>query len=741
MIEAARGEARRLRHGHLGVEHLFLALLEDEAVAARLGAHGLDAPALRDAVRREAGTGRAGAAATLAPTPRLSALLARAGGASAAPALLRALLEDGDSLPARYLRALGHEPPLLLDAPAEEAEDADATRVSGTAVSVPAPPPSPPAAAQRSPAPAVPITFPTPTLDEWGRDLTKLARLGELGDAIGRDKEIRQVVTVLTRTQKASPLLLGEAGVGKTAIVEGLAVLIARGQGGSFLSGRRIVELDVAGLLAGTSYRGQFEERVRQVLKEATQAREVILFIDEIHTLMGAGVTSSSSVDAAGMFKPALARGEVRCIGATTQDEYARHIRKDPALERRFSPIQVDELGDEATRAVLVHVARRILDRHAQQGRTLELAPEVVPSALKLTGRYVRDRHQPDKAIDALDLACARVVVDGRTAVTAADVAQVVSDWTGIPAGRLSADEERRYAGMEEALKERVVGQDRAVVEVSRAVRLSLAGLKPARRPLGVFLFMGPSGVGKTRLAKELAAFLFSSEDALLRFDMNEFQESHTVSTLIGSPPGYVGSEKGGVFSEALRRRPYSVVLLDEIEKAHPDVMNVFLAAFDEGRITDNQGRLVDCANALFVLTSNLREEARMGYTAGEANPRRALTRHLRPELVNRITEVVAFAPLGRPELLRILELLLAEREHALREARQIALTLDPAVKELVLERGFDPELGARPLERALDTLVMKPLADALFRGALGGGTVRAILRAGEVAFETGAQG
>jgi ATP-dependent Clp protease ATP-binding subunit ClpC len=294
---------------------------------------------------------------------------------------------------------------------------------------------------------------------------------------------------------------------------------------------------------------------------------------------------------------------------------------------------------------------------------------------------------------------------------------------------------------MEEALKERVVGQDRAVVEVSRAVRLSLAGLKPARRPLGVFLFMGPSGVGKTRLAKELAAFLFGSEDALLRFDLNEFQESHTVSTLIGSPPGYVGSEKGGVFSEALRRRPYSVVLLDEIEKAHPDVMNVFLAAFDEGRITDNQGRLVDCANALFVLTSNLREEARMGYTAGEANPRRALTRHLRPELVNRITEVVAFAPLGRPELLRILELLLAEREHALREARQIALTLDPAVKELVLERGFDPELGARPLERALDTLVMKPLADALFRGALGAGTVRAVLRAGEVAFEPGAHG
>jgi ATP-dependent Clp protease ATP-binding subunit ClpC len=718
LLAGAGEEARRLKHGHLGVEHVFLALLRDSHASALLEAQGLEPAKVREALRREAGLGLTTSTVPLEPTPRLTTILERAEALGPEPgttSVLQALLDEGQSLPARYLRSLGQDPATLLTRQAAAA-DTDATHTS-----------------------LAPVHFPTPTLDEWGRDLTNLARLGELGDAVGREKEIRQVATILTRTQKASPLLLGEPGVGKTAIVEGLAVLIAREEGGPFLAGRRIVELDVAGLLAGTSHRGEFEQRVRQVLKEAAQAPDVVLFIDEIHTLTGAGMTSSGALDAAGMFKPALARGEIRCIGATTQAEYARYIRKDPALERRFSPIVVEELGEEETLSVLRHVSRRILAKHARHGRTLALAPEVLASALKLTSRYVRDRQQPDKSIDALDLACARAVVDERPEVTIADVAQVVSDWTGIPAGRLSDDEERRYAGMEEVLKARVVGQDPAVDEVSRAVRMALAGLKPARRPIGVFLFLGPTGVGKTRLAKELAAFLFSSENALARFDMNEFQERHSVSTLIGSPTGYVGSEQGGLFSEALRRHPYCVVLLDEIEKAHPDVMNLFLAAFDEGRITDNRGRVIDCSNALFVLTSNLREEVRMGYgttaSAGAA-PRRALARHLRPELVNRITEIVTFAALDRKALASILELLLAEKEKALQEMRQITLAVDPAVKELVIDDGFDPQLGARPLERALDTLLMKPLSDALFRGELRPGPVRAVLREGQVAFE-----
>ena len=724
LLAGAGEEARRLQHGHLGVEHVFLALLRERDAAALLEAQGLEPATVRENLRREAGVGLATPSAPLALTPRLTAILERAEALGSEPtSVLQALLAEGESLPARYLRSLGQEPATLL-ARKPSTAGTDTTHVS------------------MAPLP-FPLTAPTPTLDEWGRDLTHLARQGELGDAIGREKEIRQVATILTRTQKASPLLLGEPGVGKTAIVEGLASLIARGEAGPILADRRIVELDVAGLLAGTSHRGEFEQRVRLVLKEAAQAPEVVLFIDEIHTLTGAGMTSSGALDAAGMFKPALARGEIRCIGATTQAEYARYIRKDPALERRFSPIVVEELGEEATLAVLGHVSARILAKHARRGRTVALAPDVLAAAYKLTGRYVRDRQQPDKAIDALDLACARAVVEDRPEVTAADVAQVVSDWTGIPAGRLSDDEERRYGGMEDALKARVVGQDPAVDEVSRAVRMALAGLKPARRPIGVFLFLGPTGVGKTRLAKELAAFLFASENALVRFDMNEFQERHTVSTLIGSPTGYVGSEQGGLFGEALRRHPYCVVLLDEIEKAHPDVMNLFLSAFDEGRITDSRGRVVDCSNALFVLTSNLREDARMGYTATAASgstQRRAVARHLRPELVNRLTEIVTFAPLDRAALGRILDLLLAEKEKALRDARQITLAVDPAVKELVIDEGFDPELGARPLERALDTLLMKPLSGALFRGEVRPGAVRAVLRGGQVAFEAGGQ-
>jgi ATP-dependent Clp protease ATP-binding subunit ClpC len=576
--------------------------------------------------------------------------------------------------------------------------------------------------------------MPTPTLDQFGRDLSKLARLGKLEDATGRESELTQIIIILARTQKSNPLLLGEAGVGKTAIIEGLAWRIAHGQAPAVLRGKRIVELDMGGLTAGTTLRGQFEERVKRLISEATNAPEVILFIDEVHTIVGAGAGAGAN-DAAQMFKPTLARGDISCIGATTQDEYARFLRKDAALERRFSPVIIKELEAEAALAVLQKVAPRIIARQAGKGTELRIAADALRAAVALTDKYVKDRHQPDKCIDAIDIACARAVVSGRSTVGVEDIAAVVSEWTGIPAGRLTADERQRYADMEKTISQRVIGQDEAVRTVSQSVRAALAGMKQPNRPIGVFLFMGPSGVGKTQLAKELARFLFDTPEALIRFDMSEYHEKHTVGNLIGSPRGYIGSEQGGQFSEALRRRPYSVVLLDEIEKAHPDIYNVFLSVFDDGRTTDNLGRVVDCSNALFIMTSNIGVE-KIGYASTEPPELRSLAaQFLRPELVNRITDVVRFAPLGRTELARILDRILAEKAEEFRNSQNIALSVDESVKEMILKDGFDPRMGARPLERMAPQLIVQPLVDAVFAGEVVAGKVRASVKDGKVVF------
>jgi len=576
---------------------------------------------------------------------------------------------------------------------------------------------------------AIPVTFPTPTLDEWGRDLRNLAEQGRLSDAIGREREIEQMITVLARTQKSNPILLGDAGVGKTAIVEALAWRVSQGVVPPILRGKRIVELQMGQLMSGTSLRGQFEERISSIVREASQAPDVILFIDEIHTIVGAG-GGGGALDAAQIMKPALARGDIDCIGATTQDEFNHFIRKDAALERRFSPVQIGELSEEATLRVLQIVAPRITAKHSDIDFKLEFDPESLKAAVSLSNRYVKDRHQPDKAIDALDIAAARSVIGGRNRVTAADIATVISEWTGIQVQRMTEDDRARFTRMEQILGDKVVGQEAAVTALSQRVRAAMAGVKASNRPVGVFLFLGPSGVGKTSLAKELAHFLFDSPDALLRFDMSEYHESHTVANLIGAPVGYRDNEQGGALTEALRRHPNGVVLLDEIEKAHPDVMNIFLGVFDEGRITDNRGRLIDCSNAIFVLTSNL-GAGEVDFRTADADELRMLAeRFLRRELVNRINGVIGFQPLGRSHLAKILEQILTQKSRMFEVEKGFTIEVDQHARNVLLDRGYSPDMGARPLERAVDELVVQPLVDAWFANRLKGGPVRFTLAA-----------
>ncbi|MBN2371456.1 MAG: ATP-dependent Clp protease ATP-binding subunit [Vicinamibacteria bacterium] len=743
--KALTEEARRQDHAYLGVEHLFTCLLEKrggraEALMSALSLSPLD---ILSTVRRETGKGKGAGAFEARPTPRLQSII-RMASSPADEDLLLAMIVEGQSLPIRYLHSLGFDESTLMSAlrgvpvtepekPSDETRlgslDSCETAVSSPATNVPATH-GPPIV----PAEGTPVSLPTPTLDKMGRDLTRRARLGDLNDSIGRDDEINMMLTILARTQKSNPMLLGEAGVGKTAVVEGLAWRIANGRVPALLRGKRIIELDLATLTAGTSLRGQFEERIKTIVEEATSSKDIILFIDEIHTLVGAG--GSSSNDAAQIFKPSLARGDFSCIGATTQDEYARYIRKDAALERRFSPVEIKELAPEATLAVLQKVATRIAEKQAAKGRRVSVQAEALRAAVALTDKYVKDRRQPDKAIDAIDIACARAVVRDRARVTAEDVAVVVSEWTGIPAGRMTAGDQERYARMEQTLGQRVIGQPEAVTAVSRCLRAALAGLKAANRPVGVFLFMGPSGVGKTKLAKELARFLFDAEEALVRFDMSQYQQKERITQLVGSSRGYAGSEQGGDFTEALRRRPYCVVLLDEIEKAHPDVFNLFLSVFDDGRVTDNMGRVVDCSNAVFILTSNLGED-RIGF-AGEAKAdlRAVAAEFLRPELVNRISEVVRFRSLGRKELSGILEQILADKMAAFQSAQQIAVVVDEAAKELILTQHYDPRMGARPLERAVDRMIVQPLVDAVFSGKLAPGNVSMTVKEDVIVFE-----
>ncbi|NOZ92080.1 MAG: ATP-dependent Clp protease ATP-binding subunit [Dictyoglomi bacterium] len=622
-------------------------------------------------------------------------------------------------------------------------------------------------------------------LEEFARDLTELAKEGKLDPVIGREKEIRRVMQILSRRTKNNPVLIGEPGVGKTAIVEGLAQRIAEGLVPDILKNKRIVQLDMGALVAGTKYRGEFEERLKKVIEELIEDKDTIVFIDEIHTIVGAGA-AEGSMDAANMLKPALARGELQLIGATTLDEYRKYIEKDAALERRLQPVFVPEPTPEQA----IEILRGLRDRFEAHHK-VKITDEAIVAAVTLSDKYIQGRYLPDKAIDLLDEACAakklevftepedlsamekelekvrrekeaaakaqdyeraanlkkeeerlaeeieklkeewqKKRAESAVQVTAEDVAKVVADWTGIPVTQLMEEEIQKLLRMEEALHERVVGQDHAIEAIAQAIRRARAGLKDPHRPIGSFLFLGPTGVGKTELAKALAEFLFGDEDALLRIDMSEFQEKHTVSRLVGSPPGYVGHEEGGQLTEPVRRRPYRVILFDEIEKAHPDVWNILLQILDDGRLTDAKGRTVDFSNTVIIMTSNIGSHYFADYLKAMKEGRKPsmdldkikelvleeLRRHFRPELLNRIDEIIVFDPLSHEQMLAIVDIFVRKLRRLLR-AQRIEIEFTDRAKEWLAKKGFDPEYGARPLRRIFQRYVENRIAEEILHG------------------------
>ncbi|HLJ67008.1 MAG TPA: ATP-dependent Clp protease ATP-binding subunit [Chloroflexota bacterium] len=633
----------------------------------------------------------------------------------------------------------------------------------------------------------------TPALDQFGRDLTGEAKEGKLDPTAGREREIRRLITVLARRQKNNPVLIGEPGVGKTAIVEGIARKIVEGAVPAALLGKRIISLNLGGMVAGAMFRGQFEERVKSILQEVRDNPDIILFIDELHTVVGTGA-AEGAVGAGDMLKPALARGEVRVIGATTLDEYRQHVEKDAALERRFQPIMVDEPEPEAAIAMLLAV-RPEYERH----HGVQITDDAVVAAVNLSDRYINDRFLPDKAIDVLDEASAALrleasesgegpeavaALEQRVAVAQAQkeeaalaeqyekaaqlrqqevllqkeldearahlsdaapmvvstelVARVVEDWTGVPVTEMLESERQNLIKLEADLQGHVIGQDEAIGAVAKAIRRSRAGLKDPKRPIGSFLFLGPTGVGKTELARALAAELFGGEDAMIRLDMSEYMEPHSVSRLFGSPPGYVGYDEGGQLTEQVRRRPYSVVLFDEIEKAHPEVFNALLQIMDDGRLTDSQGRTVDFKNTVVIMTSNvgsgeLKRSARIGFVIGPADDAvkdamkstalEGLKRAFRPEFVNRIDQVIVFNSLSRDDLAQIVDLLLEKVTDRL-EQQALGLRVGDDVREFLMREGYDEQFGARPLRRAIQNYVDDALADAILNGTLHEGQV-----------------
>ncbi|MER7013680.1 ATP-dependent Clp protease ATP-binding subunit [Saccharopolyspora sp. NPDC000359] len=570
----------------------------------------------------------------------------------------------------------------------------------------------------------------TPRLDEFGLDLTELARAGRLDPVVGRDAEIEQAIEVLGRRSKNNPVFVGDPGVGKTAIVEGLARRIVEGAVPWSLADVRVVSLDLAGMVAGAKYRGEFEQRFRDVMAEIRANRDsVLVFIDELHSIVGAGA-GEGSMDAGTMLKPALARGELRLIGATTVEEYRKHVEKDPALERRFAPIMVDEPSVADTVVVLEGLRERYQRHHR-----VRIDDSALAAAAELSQRYIADRFLPDKAVDLLDQACSRVRLRRggevresavfEPTVVADDVADVVASRTGIPVADVSAADVERLLGLEEQLRSRVVGQDAAVASVAEAVRRARAGLADPDRPIGSFLFLGPTGVGKTELARALAQALFGDAQRLLRLDMGEFQEKHTVSRLVGAPPGYVGYGEAGQLTDRVRRQPYSVVLLDEVEKAHPDVFNTLLQVLDAGRLTDSQGRLVDFRNVVVIMTSNIGADRIMdaGADAGESAlvVLEELRAFFRPEFINRIDDVVVFRPLAAQQLRRIASLLL-ERTAAQLEAKGVRLVVSDAGLDWLVQRGYQPEFGARPLRRVIARELDNRLASMVLGGAVSAG-------------------
>jgi ATP-dependent Clp protease ATP-binding subunit ClpC len=827
VLALARKEADRFHHNYVGTEHLLLGLIHlGQGVAVNvLQKMGLNLETVRAAVEKQVGMGPATKPVGSIPyTPRVKKVLALAGKEARAlnhsyvgtEHILLGLLREGEGVAARVLRSLDVDiercrkeiraelDPNFSDEP--EQNEPDMSGMGGMEDPGQGPAPmggmaSPmgaggPAEERRE--------MKTPALKAFGRDLTELARNGELDPVIGRHDEIRRVVQILCRRTKNNPVLIGEAGVGKTAIVEGLAQEIATGIVPEILADKRLVTLDLALMVAGTKYRGQFEERIKAVMDEIRRAKNIIVFIDELHTIVGAGA-AEGAMDASNIFKPALSRGELQCIGATTLSEYRKYIEKDSALDRRFQSVMVEAPSIDDSIKILRGIAPKYEEHHK-----VNYTPDALEAAVRLSDRYITSRFLPDKAIDVLDEAGSRVRINSlkrppeiedlateidkvcaqkeesisqqrfedaaqlrdkekrlraereekieawkqsrdekRETVDVEEMMQVVSGWTGIPLSRIAKKESEKLLNLEKELQGKVIGQDEATVVISKALRRSRADLKDPRRPIGSFLFMGPTGVGKTFLAKTLAETMFGDQDAMVAIDMSEYMEKFSVSRLIGSPPGYVGYEEGGQLTEAVRRKPYCVVLFDEIEKAHPDVVQLLLQVLEEGRLTDSIGRTVDFRNTIIIMTSNvgahiLQQGMVLGFgeqdrdASFEALKERIIDeakKTFKPEFLNRIGTMVVFRQLGRPDLVKIIDIEIAALAKRLKD-RNIALEVDTEAKNFIIDKGYDEKFGARPLKRSVEQNLEDPLAEAILRGEIESGKpVSVSIDGGKVVF------
>ena len=804
-LRLSQESAEELGHGYVGSEHLLLGLLrEEEGLAHRvLTEYGLTDEMILSVLRRSVGAGLAGTAPSQGLTPRAKGVVELAVSEAARMGspmigtehLLMGILREGGNMALRILRTVGVDPKKMYSSIVQKINEAPKAAPTGTVSS------------------AKDSGKKGSALEEFTRDLTESARAGRLDPVIGRDEEIRRVIQILSRRTKNNPVLIGEPGVGKTAIAEGLAERIAAADVPEELLDKRVLSLDLSGMVAGTKYRGEFEERIKKTIDEVKKAGNVILFIDELHTIVGAG-SAEGAVDAANILKPALSRGEIRVVGATTLDEYRKYIEKDAALERRFQPVTVGEPSPEATLEILKGLRDKYETHHK-----LTITDEALEAAVSLSRRYINDRFLPDKAIDLMDEAASQVRMSAestspdlksleekinalhreksdaiaaqdyekaaqlrdleqkytqqvdierenwkkslstnRGSVGAEDIAKVVAGWTGIPVTRLTEDESMRMLRLEETLHKRVVGQDEAVTAVAKAIRRSRVGLKDPKRPIGSFLFLGPTGVGKTELCKTLAETMFGDENAMIRLDMSEYMEKHTVSRLVGSPPGYVGHEEGGQLTEKVRRKPYSVVLFDEIEKAHPDVWNILLQILEDGIVTDSQGRRVDFKNTIIVMTSNVgaknitAAETPLGFHGGDKSAeedeakryeriRQAvmddLKKTFRPEFLNRIDEIIVFRQLTQENIREIASRMLQVTGRRMAEQGITLDVDDDALTELARD-GFDPQYGARPLRRSIQNLVEDAVAEQMLEGKLrSGGTAHVRLKDGKVVIES----
>ncbi|RLT53281.1 MAG: ATP-dependent Clp protease ATP-binding subunit [Chloroflexi bacterium] len=798
VLVLAQEEAQRFNHNYIGTEHLLLGLVrEGEGIAAKVLSNlGVELQKVRSAVEFIIGRGDRMVIGDISLTPRAKKVIELAVEEArrlnhnyiGTEHLLLGLVREGEGIAAGVLESLGVN--------LEKVRTQVIQVVSQSTTTAPA------EGKQQSK---------TPTIDQMGQDLTALARAGKIDPIIGRDKEIERVIQILSRRNKNNPALIGEPGVGKTAIAEGLARRIVAGDVPDTLMNKRLVTLDIGSLVAGTKYRGEFEERLKKIVEEIKQSGDCMLFIDELHTLVGAGA-AEGAVDAANILKPSLSRGELQVIGATTLDEYRKYIERDKALERRFQPVQVRETTVEET----IEILKGIRANYEQHHR-VTITDDALKCASEMAGRYISDRFLPDKAIDLIDEASSRVRIQRATAPNSLkeamreldavlkekeasieaqkyeeaaalrdreaevrekvqrletgfhkqediarpivgddDIAQVVSMWTGIPVMRIAQEESERLLQMEDNLHKHIVSQYEAVEAVAKAVRRARAGLKDPKRPIGSFIFLGPTGVGKTLLARKLAEFMFGSEDAMIRLDMSEYMERHSVARLTGAPPGYVGYEEGGQLTEAVRRRSYAVILLDEIEKAHPEVFNILLQIMEDGRLTDAKGRTVDFRNTIIIMSGNvgaqmIKREAQIGFrTLGndERSEQQAYERMrekvlgevknvFRPEFLNRVDMVVVFRALALKDVLQIVELELNRVRKQLKE-QSLTLEVSPEAMELLGTKGYDPDFGARPLRRVIQNTIEDELADRLLRGELkGGGAVVVTSDGGEIKVHT----